>query len=227
MPMNCLYPVRIALLLGLVSGLTACGSMSGLGGSSEFQCSAPTGIPCRSVGAVDHAVQTGKLRPNTEPVGEREIRQAPQPSKGTQAPLEGMRMRPALLSAEDAEAGLGAIRTEPTVIRIWIAPYEDADGDLHEASRVYLQIDSGRWLIETNRDRIRREFGPQPARANASAGTAPARAGAADPFAQFARNQLPRQAGQQDGAASVASGVVAGAASGAAGAVAKPIAGAQ
>ena len=31
---------------------------------------------------------------------------------------------------------------------LWIAPWEDADGDLHEASFVHVVIDTGRWLIE-------------------------------------------------------------------------------
>jgi conjugal transfer pilus assembly protein TraV len=34
------------------------------------------------------------------------------------------------------------------VIRLWIAPWEDADGDLHEASLVHVVVDTGRWLIE-------------------------------------------------------------------------------
>ena len=33
-------------------------------------------------------------------------------------------------------------------MRLWIAPWEDADGDLHDASFVHVVIDTGRWLIE-------------------------------------------------------------------------------
>jgi hypothetical protein len=55
---------------------------------------------------------------------------------------------------------LGAIRSDPTVVRIWVAPWEDADGDLMDQTYVYLPVDSGRWLIEHNRQRIKREFAP-------------------------------------------------------------------
>jgi conjugal transfer pilus assembly protein TraV len=41
-----------------------------------------------------------------------------------------------------------ALRTAPRVLRLWIAPWEDSDGDLHEASTVHVLIDHGRWLIE-------------------------------------------------------------------------------
>jgi conjugal transfer pilus assembly protein TraV len=36
-------------------------------------------------------------------------------------------------------------------MRLWIAPWEDADGDLHDASFVHVVVDTGRWLI----DRVR------------------------------------------------------------------------
>ncbi len=41
-----------------------------------------------------------------------------------------------------------ALRAVPRVLRLWIAPWEDSDGDLHEASTVHVLIDHGRWLIE-------------------------------------------------------------------------------
>jgi conjugal transfer pilus assembly protein TraV len=32
-------------------------------------------------------------------------------------------------------------------VRLWIAPWEDSEGDLHEASVVHLVIDQGRWQM--------------------------------------------------------------------------------
>jgi len=37
------------------------------------------------------------------------------------------------------------------VLRLWIAPWEDSDGDLHDASFVHVVVDTGRWLIERAR----------------------------------------------------------------------------
>jgi conjugal transfer pilus assembly protein TraV len=75
---------------------------------------------------------------------------------------------------------------------------------------VYLQIDSGRWLIEHNRERIRREFSPQggsamaviPSRlapTNVAAGQAkPALAGGDDAAAQAASGGAAGQAAAQE-----------------------------
>lgn len=38
-------------------------------------------------------------------------------------------------------------RTAAQVMRIWIAPWEDADGDLHVGARVYTEIEGRRWLV--------------------------------------------------------------------------------
>lgn len=146
--------LRALVVAALSIAASGC-SMSGLGGSSEFQCKAPEGIPCQSVSGVyanDMAdnLPSGHAHPVRSPVG------GGAPEGVPVAPVHA----PGLVGAATAAPALGAIRSEPTVIRIWMAPWEDADGDLNEESRVYLQIDNGRWLIEHNRDRIRAEFAP-------------------------------------------------------------------
>jgi conjugal transfer pilus assembly protein TraV len=52
------------------------------------------------------------------------------------------------------------IRSAPRVLRVWFAPWEDSDGDLHDQSYVYLPVDSGRWLVEHNRRRIQDTYRP-------------------------------------------------------------------
>ena len=79
-------------------------------------------------------------------------------------------------SAFAAAPGLGAppsaLRSQPRVLRLWIAPWEDADGDLHEASVVHVLVDTGRWLIErvtpANRQRVDAVRPPIPSAAPAS-----------------------------------------------------------
>jgi conjugal transfer pilus assembly protein TraV len=41
-----------------------------------------------------------------------------------------------------------SLRSNPRVLRLWIAPWEDADGDLHEEALVHVVVDPGRWLVE-------------------------------------------------------------------------------
>lgn len=40
-----------------------------------------------------------------------------------------------------------AIRSAPKVMRIWIAPWEDADGDLQAPSYVFTELQPRRWVI--------------------------------------------------------------------------------
>jgi conjugal transfer pilus assembly protein TraV len=173
------------LAIGLVSAsalLSGCGGLSGLGATSEFKCTAPVGIPCQSVSAVylgDRMAGATTATPtatSTAQAGATEPRSAG-PAVASASSLEDRAtgggtdraltaaVSPAMYKPAAAREprALGAIRSDPTVIRIWVAPWEDADGDLNDQGYVYLQIDSGRWLIEHNRERIRREFSPQAA----------------------------------------------------------------
>lgn len=39
------------------------------------------------------------------------------------------------------------VRTAPMVMRLWIAPWEDTDGDLQAPSYVYTELEPRRWVI--------------------------------------------------------------------------------
>lgn len=168
-------------LLAIV--LSGCAGLSGLNGASSFQCSAPAGIPCQSVTGVHLNERAGNLPsqrpqprqpktaaptemrtgegypPNSIPPATPSTHSTSQRS-GSPAGSEPDLAAGTKIPALETRPMLGAIRSDPTVIRIWIAPWEDGDGDLNDQGYVYLQIDSGRWLIEHNRERIRREFTP-------------------------------------------------------------------
>jgi conjugal transfer pilus assembly protein TraV len=152
---------RLRLLAALVAwlGLPGCTSLAGLGGSTEFKCSAPSGVPCQSVSGVSANHRAGTLPAQLAARGSSS--QAPVEDVATSPPAGRTAAPRRYFSAQTqpAAAPLGAIRSEPTLIRIWLAPWEDADGDLHDQSTIYLQIDAGRWLIEHNRAQIQRAFG--------------------------------------------------------------------
>ncbi len=176
--------------------LAGCTNLSGLGGSSEFQCKAPDGVPCQSISGVHHNERAGNLpfqrparaalaqpsgQPSAAAAGSSQGRLAtsptaagavgegpgPQPDEAEQgavsAPLPVYRKADVTSPHRIGPGGFGAIRSDPVVIRMWVAPWEDADGDLNDQTYVYLQVDSGRWLIEHNRAQVRREFAPRPA----------------------------------------------------------------
>jgi conjugal transfer pilus assembly protein TraV len=220
-----------AALFTLAVGLAGCTNLSGLGGSSDFQCKAPDGVPCQSISGVHHNERSGNL-PFQRPA--RSATHELQPAVAATAPGristssetagivaggqgEGFGTQAREAAALPAQAslplyrkasvssphrigpgGFGAIRSDPVVIRMWVAPWEDADGDLNDQTYVYLQVDSGRWLIEHNRAQVRREFAPRSAEGATplvsapTTGKAPAAPGADSP--QAIRPKMPPEA---------------------------------
>ena len=46
------------------------------------------------------------------------------------------------------------------MLRLWFKPWEDADHDLYDQGYVYVQIDSGQWLIDHMQRQIRDAYAP-------------------------------------------------------------------
>lgn len=151
----------MALSLGAMLALCGCASMSGLDAKSHFACKVPDGIFCESMSGIYANAQANGLP------GQRVQR------ANTEAPIElsqakGVMTKP-LYSGTP-------IRTAPRLLRVWFAPWEDSDGDLHDQSYVYLQVDSGRWLIEHNQRRIQDAYRPVRAPASTTASQSPSAA---------------------------------------------------
>lgn len=154
----------VPLLVGATATLLGgCAStMSGLGGEGSYACKAPVGSQCTSVSGVYANSIHGQPPASALP------KPATEPTSTAAAAT--------VASASTAAPGLGAppsaLRSQPRVLRLWIAPWEDADGDLHEASVVHVLVDTGRWLIErvtpANRQRVDAVRPPIPSTAPAS-----------------------------------------------------------
>ena len=52
------------------------------------------------------------------------------------------------------------LRSQARVLRLWIKPWEDADGDLYDQGYVYVQVDNGQWLIDHVQRQIRDAYAP-------------------------------------------------------------------
>lgn len=52
------------------------------------------------------------------------------------------------------------VRAPIRVMRVWIAPWEDKKGVLHDQSFLYFPLNESRWLIEHNREQIVDEYRP-------------------------------------------------------------------
>ena len=132
--------------------VTSCaGSLSGVGGSDTFACKAPPGTTCTSVaGVYANAVANNLPLQAQRP---KAIKSASANAAVTEVFIHSPTVKRA--------PGVGsAIRSDPRILRIWLAPWEDSEGDLHDQAYVYVTVDSGKWLIEHNRAPIRRDFAP-------------------------------------------------------------------
>ena len=157
-PTTRVAPMRLAQAIGWVTTamLSGCASsLSGVGGAQSYACKAPIGAQCTSVSGV---------YANTGLVGHRAVYEAlrlqqgllatasvPDPTRNMQSSATpGASPTPASgVSAGAAKSTTpAALRSPPRVMRLWIAPWEDADGDLHDASFIHVVVDTGRWLIE-------------------------------------------------------------------------------
>lgn len=138
--------MRIALvIIAALSALSGCTSVStGVGGTSELGCTAPEGVHCQSISGVYANAVHHNL------------------------PSQNANSKPAETRAEVAEASVihntinsgEPIRAQTRTLRVWVAPWEDSEGDLNDQSYSYVVVDNGRWLIDHNRRNIANEFAP-------------------------------------------------------------------
>lgn len=164
----------------LLPTLVGCaGSLSGLDGSKKLSCPVGEGVTCKPMSQVYEE----SARPaNTDDAEEK--------SKSPALPPRG-----AVHLPPGAENGPVPLRTRPNVMRIWIAPWEDADGDLHEGAWIAMRLDDGRWNIDHVRERIREGYGaalvPPPVQESKPAAQSKPSSVAADVADVLPKNLLP------------------------------------
>lgn len=146
---------KLVIAVMLPAILTGCAStLSGLDGETKYACKAPEGVSCASLSGV-YANAVANNLPALRKEGKGEAQAAPPAKSGEiigRAPSSG-----------------DPIRTRPKVLRLWIAPWEDSEGDLHDQSYIYVVADPGRWVIEHNQKRIIDRYRPtfiQPSQGN-------------------------------------------------------------
>jgi len=156
--MKRVFSVGIALAAaGLLAG---CGSMSGLDASSSFSCKAAPGVTCQSISGVHQNASAGNLP--FQRTGEAQGANNDQQSKDDKKPAYGATKAEGKVSPRDMNAAYSGmpVRQPPLVLRVWMAPYEDEGGDLHDQSYFYTMVHSGKWMIEANRNTISNQFRP-------------------------------------------------------------------
>lgn len=152
----------LGLLLGSAALLGGCGTLSGLDASSSFSCKAAPGVTCQSISGVHQNAAAGNLPFQRQSENGEKAAQGDQPPKDDKTPLYGGTKTEGKVSPRDMDAAYSGlpVRQPPLVLRVWMAPYEDDSGDLHDQSYFYTVVHSGKWMIEANRNTISGQFRP-------------------------------------------------------------------
>jgi len=166
--------LRAALLIPASAALLAGCSASGLDAKASFACKAPDGVTCMSVSGVYETSRHNAL-PGQQPA-------TPNPASKIDPPAGAPYPTPTNASIDGVPIGRRApltsgtpLRSSPRVLRIWLAPYEDSEGDLRDQTHIYVTVDRGTWQIEHTRRAIQDRFAP--IRAVAPAEPSPAQTG--------------------------------------------------
>lgn len=161
--------------LAMVAALgTGCTSITGMDGSTpNFACKAPDGITCTSVSGVYANAQLNNL-PAQAP---RHRAQA-----NAQATASGQLGKYNSTPQDLPVAFPGMpIRSQSKTLRIWVTPWTDEDGDLHDQTFMYVLVEPGRWLVEHSRaetaKRSQLQLRPLPVTAAANAAPEPTKSG--------------------------------------------------
>lgn len=179
------YKFLIAILM-LSLFQTGC-SITGLSGSrDDHTCPAPVDGVCVTVSdAYEYSVSGSSPGGNSGLTVDRALdggagammeagtRGEDSSSASRESEPKGQVNRSGRILRQAIPASGTAIRSAPRVVRLWIAPWEDGDGDLHDQMYVFLTLDTGRWLIEHKRSKIRSEFAPTTLRSSGAQSTEP------------------------------------------------------
>ena len=165
-------------VLGAALALGGCANMSGLDSSNTFSCKAAPGVTCQSISGVHANASAGALpfQRNGEANANANKPEGTQTSAGNgetqnnttdsqdekkpaygSTPVGDGKASPRDMNA--ASSGM-PVRQPPLVLRVWMAPYEDEGGDLHDQAYFYTMVHSGRWMIEANRSSIANQYRP-------------------------------------------------------------------
>lgn len=154
-------PSSAVLTAFIVLSLGGCASsLTGLGGSDHLACKAPDGVTCASLsGVYANAVENNLPGlQKTHPAAKTPLAAAKKTSHETG------------ITGETPTSG-DPVFSKPHVMRLWIAPWADAEGDLHDQSYLYVVTNGGQWEIEHNERQIMNRYQPtflkQPAKVNA------------------------------------------------------------
>lgn len=131
----------IATAVLLCMGLSGC-SMTGMDAQKSFSCKSPPGISCSSLSGV-YANAVADNLPE---------------SASRAASVEGKKDQAKSTVVGEAPATGAPVLSVPTVLRVWIAPWEDNRNVLHDQSFLYTVADPGHWQVAHSKQKIAEQY---------------------------------------------------------------------
>ncbi len=123
---------RLGVLLALLG-------LGGCGGAPRYGCPVGEGISCSPVSDIYAAVMAGGLtRGSASP-------EAPVSGEAADAggPVAASGPRTVVATVTPG----APVLTRPEQLRVWVRRWEDAEGDLHDETYLFLRLDEGRWSL--------------------------------------------------------------------------------
>jgi conjugal transfer pilus assembly protein TraV len=120
--------------------------LSGCSTTSEvFDCEAGKGIGCKSISEVNRLVEQGQAGGNSD---------EPQSQKMVAPVFAQNKLNSGVMPIDGNEIVLSdqttVSRVQEAPLRVWIAPFQDDQGNLHEGSVVHTVIRPGYWQLTPN-----------------------------------------------------------------------------
>lgn len=145
---------KLLIVSSLVAGLSGCAVFTGLDAKSDFACAAPKGFSCTSMTGVYANINNPDLPKGTKTT-----------FLGASNPMYAIRHKPGMDDygrtpiTHYQDSGI-PIRTQPQIMRIWIAPWESQDKTFYDQNYVYSVVDQGDWVLTHNKSNIMSAYTP-------------------------------------------------------------------
>lgn len=126
------------ILVALIAAINLSGCSFLALGDSDFGCKGGiNGVRCLSARQVYQATESSDYVKTASEL---------EKESGKAAPITGQIPGKSQVAVPSIEQPV-PIRTQAKVMRIWMAPWEDEDGDLHADGYLYTEIESRRWNL--------------------------------------------------------------------------------
>ena len=122
---NKLHVLAVIVFMAL---LTGCAHLN-----SQFDCPMKPGVTCKSIDEINAMVDRGELIQKTKSTSPINTENVTAPTFNSPYPIQAINPGKSLRYGE-------------TVMRVWVAPYEDDKGNFYQPSIFYTVIKSGHWI---------------------------------------------------------------------------------